>query len=134
MRKSKFLLTILLPLLAILLTNAQTKNPADRYTDAYKEYLDASCPLEKDNIRHFVYFAPDRELIHEHPFLVAQRIEGAQIMYAWRQLEPKRGAYDFSMISEDYNYLLSHRQKTVHPVPGCDFQRFLQASTGLFND
>jgi hypothetical protein len=33
-----------------------------------------------------VYFARDRELIHNHPFLSINRFAGAQIMYSWRQL------------------------------------------------
>ena len=70
--------------------------------------MDATCPLEKDNIKHFIYFSRERELIHDHPFIKVQRIIGAQIMYSWKQLEPKRGEYDFSIIYEDYNYLLSH--------------------------
>jgi hypothetical protein len=92
-------------------TIAQYDNPANRYLDAYKKYLDATCPLEQDSIKHFVYFSRDRELIHDHPLLKVDRIIGAQIMYSWRQLEPKRGEYDFSIIYEDYNYLLSHGKK-----------------------
>ena len=63
---------------------AQAQN-ADRYIDAYKAYLDASCPVEKDNIKHYAYFIRDRELIRDHPFLNVERFEGAQIMYSWRQ-------------------------------------------------
>lgn len=89
----------------------QSENPANRYIDAYKQYLSATCPIEVDSIKHFVYFARDREAIHNHPLLKVQRIVGAQIMYSWRQLEPKRGAYDFSIIDDDNNYLLSHGKK-----------------------
>lgn len=90
---------------------AQNDNPANRYLDAYKQYVDASCPLEKDSIKHFVYFARDREQIRNHSLLTSPRIEGAQVMYAWRQLEPQRGEYDFSIVTEDYSYLLSHGKK-----------------------
>src|ERR1035437_5449015 len=89
----------------------QSENPANRYIDAYKKYLSATCPIKPDSIKHFVYFARDRELIHNHPFLNIQRFEGAQIMYPWEQLEPEKGKYDFSIIKEDYNYLLSHGKK-----------------------
>ena len=87
------------------------KNPADRYIDAYKQYLDTTCPLEKDNIKHFVYFARDREAIHNHPFLKVKRFTGAQIMYPWKLLEPEKGLYNFSVIREDHEYLLSHGKK-----------------------
>jgi len=82
-----------------------------RYIDAYEDYLDASCPLSEDEISHFVYFARDREAMHDHPFLQIPRFQGAQIMYSWRQLEPLRGEYDFSAIREDYMYLAAHGKK-----------------------
>ncbi len=37
--------------------------------DAYSLYTSATCPLAQDDIRHFVYFARDREAIKSHPFL-----------------------------------------------------------------
>lgn len=86
-------------------------NSGRRYSDAYKEYLDASCPLCDDEIKHFVYFARDREVMYGHPFLQIPRFQGAQIMYSWRQLEPARGEYDFSAIREDYMYLEAHGKK-----------------------
>lgn len=89
----------------------QTIKHSERYADAYKQYLNATCPLKQDSIRHFVYFARDRELIHDHPFLKVERFAGAQIMYPWKQLEPEKGIYDFSAVKEDYEYLLSHGKK-----------------------
>jgi len=91
--------------------SGQNGNPSNRYLDAWKKYSDATCPLKPDSIRHFVYFARDRELIHNHPFLTIQRFAGAQIMYPWAQLEPEKGKYDFSMIREDYKYLKLHGKK-----------------------
>jgi hypothetical protein len=91
--------------------SGQSENPANRYMDAYKQFLNATCPLEPDSIKHFVYFARDRERIHNHPFLKIQRFAGAQIMYPWVQLEPEKGQYDFSTIREDYNYLASQGKK-----------------------
>ncbi len=43
------------------------QNPADKYKDAYKKYVNAICPIPKDSIQHFVYFAQDRESIIDHP-------------------------------------------------------------------
>jgi len=111
MKYKKLLLTILIGCFTGNFIFGQIDNPANRYVDSYKQYLGATCPIENDSIKHFIYFARDRELIHDHPFLKVQRIVGAQIMYSWRQLEPKRGVYDFSIIYEDYNYLLSHGKK-----------------------
>ncbi|MES0872309.1 hypothetical protein [Pseudovibrio sp. SCP19] len=86
---------------------AKWKNPADRYAEAYKQYLGASCPIAKDGMKHFVYFARDREAIKDHPFLDHARFEGAQIMYPWRELEKGEGDYDFSLIEADLAYLQS---------------------------
>lgn len=87
------------------------ENPSERYTDAYKQYINAACPLVQDYIHHFVYFSRDREAIHDHALLTNDRFEGAQIMYAWRQLEPSKGQYDFSAIQADYEYLVAHGKR-----------------------
>ncbi len=87
------------------------QNPANRYIDAYKQYLNATCPIKNDSIKHFVYFARDREALHNHPFLKIRRFEGAQMMYSWKQLEPKKGEYDFSAIEADLYYLHSYGKK-----------------------
>lgn len=92
-------------------TTAQEKRRSERYIDAYKKYLDATCPIKKDSIQHFVYFSRDRELIKNHPFLRHPMFEGAQIMYSWRDLEPKKGKYDFSTLKEDFRYLKKHHKK-----------------------
>lgn len=91
--------------------NSNWVNPSEKYIDAYKKYLNAKCPIAPDEIKHFVYFARDRENIHEHAFLKNSRFVGAQIMYPWAQLEPIKGQYDFSMIEDDYRYLKSKRKK-----------------------
>ncbi len=106
----KFVYTVLICLL-LNMASAQWDNPADKYKDAYKKYLNATCPLKEDNIKHFVYFARDRESIHNHPFLEVERFTGAQIMYSWQQLEIEKDVYDFSMIKEDYEYLKSKGKK-----------------------
>ena len=111
MRNKKYILFLFIGFCITWRISGQTENPANRYVDAWKKYANATCPLQPDSIRHFVYFARDRELIHNHPFLHIQRFSGAQIMYPWALLEPERGKYDFSMIRDDYNYLLSHGKK-----------------------
>ncbi len=52
-------------------TNATAEwiNPSEKYIYVYKNYEDAKSPISRDGIKHFVYFARDREAIHGHPFL-----------------------------------------------------------------
>jgi hypothetical protein len=124
MRDIKKLAIILISIFLTMNIFAQVeKKSGNRYIDVYKQYLDSTCPLEKDSIKHFVYFARDRELIHNHPFLKMPRIEGAQIMYAWNQLEPEKGVYDFSVIREDYDYLLSFGKKLFIQLQDATFSR-----------
>ena len=87
------------------------QNPAEKYKDAYKKYLSAVCPISKDSIQHFVYFARDRQSIINHPLLQHPMFKGAQIMYAWRDFEPQKGVYDFSILKEDYEYLKKYGKK-----------------------
>ena len=103
-------------LLLVLLTTAiqgQTTEPkrSERYAKAYEKYLGAACPVPKDSIQHFVYFARDRELIKDHPLLSHPMFKGAQIMYSWRELEPEKGKYDFTILREDLEYLKSYRKR-----------------------
>lgn len=44
-------------------------------------------------------------------FFEAKVLEGAQITYSWRQLEPQKGNYDFSAIREDLALLSSRGKK-----------------------
>lgn len=87
------------------------QNPADRYADAHLAYRDAACPLADRGIRHFVYFARDRERLRGHPLLTHDRLVGAQVMYLWAELEPQRGRYDFSAIEADLVLLESHGKR-----------------------
>ena len=102
--------------------SAQQVKKSDRFNDAYKKYLNAKCPLKSSNIKHFVYFSKDRARIKNHPFLKIPKFKGAQIMYSWKQLEPEKGKYNFSIIKEDYAYLLSHGKKL-----------FIQLQDGTFD-
>jgi len=88
-----------------------SENIGEKYKDAYKKYLDITCPIPEDNIQHFVYFARDREAIIDHPLLKHPRFKGCQIMYFWKDFEPQKGIYDFSIITEDYEYLKKHDKK-----------------------
>ncbi len=57
-------------------------------------------------VHHYVFFGQDREKIKEATtFLETKTLEGAQVAYSWRQLEPARDEYDFTAIREDLAFL-----------------------------
>jgi hypothetical protein len=59
-------------------------------------------------VHHFLFFGQDREKIaRAKSFLETKELEGAQVAYSWRQLEPGKDEYDFSAIREDLALLNS---------------------------
>jgi hypothetical protein len=61
--------------------------------------------------RHYVFFGMDREkLPAATSFFDTRAFEGAQITYSWRQLEPQKDNYDFSLIREDLALLSKHKK------------------------
>jgi hypothetical protein len=63
-------------------------------------------------IHHFVFFGQDRERIKTaKTFLESKTLEGAQITYPWRLLEPAQDEYDFSAIRADLAFLTSKGKK-----------------------
>lgn len=104
-------LTIASLALCINVHAAKWDNPVDRYANEYKQHINATCPIAQNQIQHFVYFAKDRAAIKDHPLVNSPRFAGAQIMYAWSDLEPTRNNYDFSAIEQDYQYLKRHGKK-----------------------
>lgn len=63
-------------------------------------------------VHHYVFFGREREKIREATsFLETKALEGAQVVYSWRQLEPVKDEYDFSPIREDLAFLTSKGKK-----------------------
>jgi hypothetical protein len=60
-----------------------------------------------DGVHHYAFFNRDRERIHDAAFLGIESLEGAQLKYTWRQLEPDKDVYDFSAIQDDLAFLSS---------------------------
>jgi hypothetical protein len=60
---------------------------------------------------NFVFFARDRELLPDHPFLKIKGFEGAQITYAWKQLERGEDGYEYEDIDADLKILKAHKKK-----------------------
>jgi hypothetical protein len=63
-------------------------------------------------IHHYVFFAQDRDkLAAASTFFETKSLEGAQVAYSWRQLEPQKDVYDFGMIREDLALLTSRGKR-----------------------
>lgn len=129
MKRARTLILIMAGLLPGIILNGQNGR-SNKYVEVYRQYLNARCPIPEDSIKHFVYFARDREAIHNHPFLKIERFAGAQIMYPWRILEPERGIYDFSAIEEDYEYLLSMGKRLFIQLQDVTFNPEIKAIPG----
>lgn len=73
-------------------------------------------------VHHYVYFGMDREKLKTATnFLENKNLEGAQIAYSWRQLEPGKDEYDFSMIREDLAFLSSKGKKLFVQIQDVSF-------------
>lgn len=73
-------------------------------------------------VHHYVFFGQDREAIAEaSSFLESKALEGAQVAYSWRQLEPEKDAYDFSTIREDLAFLTSKGKKLFVQIQDVTF-------------
>jgi hypothetical protein len=69
----------------------------------------------------YVFFNRDREQISEASFLDTPAIEGAQIKYTWKQLEPARDEYDFEAIRHDLAFLQARGKKLFIQVQDASF-------------
>lgn len=72
----------------------------------------------------FFFFLPDTKLnlpdyrnILSNPY-----VSGAQIVYTWNELEPKKGVYDFSRIENDMRFLSSIHKKLFIQLQDRSFQ------------
>jgi hypothetical protein len=74
-------------------------------------FLLAACCCSAGAIHQYVFFDTEREGIHDPVFLNTKAFEGAQIKYTWRELEPKKDAYNFSGIRSDLAFLTSKKKK-----------------------
>ncbi len=69
-------------------------------------FFSSTC-FAKNNLPHlFLFLGGDEASFHKKE-LENSCVTGAQIIYSWKQLEPKKGVYDFSKIENDLNFLNS---------------------------
>ncbi|RYE23465.1 MAG: hypothetical protein EOP45_06890, partial [Sphingobacteriaceae bacterium] len=56
-------------------------------------------------IKNFLFIGMDRDLLRDTNYLKSSLFDGVQIAYSWKQLEPQKDKYDFSIINEDLAFL-----------------------------
>ncbi|WP_037571663.1 hypothetical protein [Spirochaeta cellobiosiphila] len=99
----------------------QWENPSEKYARSYKAYENVPNKIPQSEVKNFVYFARDRKILRNHPFLKNPRFAGAQIMYTWKELEPEKDIYDFSPIEEDLAYLEGYGKKLFIQIQDTTF-------------
>ena len=62
-------------------------------------------------IKNFLFIGMDRELLKDTNYFKPDLFDGVQIAYSWRQLEPQKDGYDFSIINEDLSLLKKYGKK-----------------------
>jgi hypothetical protein len=73
-------------------------------------------------LHHYVFFGQDREKISTATsFLETKALEGAQVAYSWRMLEPVKDEYDFSAIRDDLAFLTSKGKKLFIQIQDVTF-------------
>jgi hypothetical protein len=70
---------------------------------------------------NYVYFGRDHEFMLEPAFLENPYIDGAQVKYTWRELEPERDQYDFSPVRDQLNLLQRHGKRLFLQISDVSF-------------
>ena len=74
-------------------------------------FLMSPAAAQINAIHHYIFFNREREWIVEKSFLETPAFEGAQLKYAWKELEPEKDRYNFSMIPNDLDFLTANGKK-----------------------
>jgi len=96
----------------------------------------AATPISAKPLHHFVFFGMDREKLRTTKSLLETKaFEGAQVAYSWRQLEPGKDEYDFSLIREDLAFLRLHEKKLWVQIQDVSFsERWIPVPKYLMKD
>lgn len=67
--------------------------------------LSSNIAFSKDNLPQLFLFLGGDHAVSHKTILEKPCVSGAQIIYSWKMLEPKKDVYDFSKIEKDLAYL-----------------------------
>jgi len=92
-------------------------------------------PISAKTVHHYVFFAHERERISEASFLETKVLEGAQLKYTWKELEPEKDKYDFGAIQKDLAFLTSKGKKLFIQLQDSSFsEKFILVPKYLQTD
>jgi hypothetical protein len=80
-----------------------------------------SCLATAREVHHYVFFNRDRERISDIAFLQTRALEGAQLKYIWRELEPQKDSYNFGDVEHDLAFLRSKGKKLFIQIQDVSF-------------
>jgi hypothetical protein len=72
-------------------------------------------------LHQYVFFNRDRDQIERPDFVGTRALEGAEVKYTWRHLEPEKNQYDFSDIHADLKRLAGHGKKLFVQIQDASF-------------
>ena len=84
--------------------------------------------------RNFVFFGRDRDRIREASFLDTPAIDGAQLKYTWRELEPYRDHYDIELVRHDLAFLRAHGKSLALQLQDVSFGEMTSVPDYLRSD
>jgi hypothetical protein len=72
-------------------------------------------------VHHYVFFAKERTRLTEPSFVGLKSLEGAQLKYSWRELEPQQDAYDFGPVRHDLDVLKANGKRLFVQIQDVSF-------------
>ena len=83
--------------------------------------------IAQKEVKHFIFFAHERDRVHEKSFLDNKNILGAQLKYTWRELEPAENEYNLELIRKDLDFLNSKGKKLFIQLQDVTFDTVYKA-------
>jgi hypothetical protein len=77
--------------------------------------------LSNAQIKNFMFIGMDRAQLKNTKYWKPNMFEGVQIAYSWRQLEPQKDTYDFSLIEKDLAILKKQSKKLFIQIQDVSF-------------
>jgi len=84
--------------------------------------------------RNYVFFNRERERISEASFLGTPSIEGAELKYTWRELEPERDRYSLGPVLADLAFLERHGKRLFVQLQDVSFDERVNVPDYLRED